>query len=204
MRAAIHRRVEAGATALFLYAAGIVDGETASLDNMEQLLGMRVRVDGPGVLAATIDDAVAREHGIGPEARQIGNPKTEHFRYVIDDPCAAPLAHYADGAVAAATITRGKGRIILSAVPTASPALYQLAARLAGVHLYSETDDALYASGEFLMIHTRQAGTKRLRLPRVAPQVTEIFTGEVLATNVDEVILHVPPKTTLVLHVGGK
>ncbi len=202
IREEIHRRVEAGATALFLYAAGIVDGETASLENMACLLGMTVRVDGPGVLAAEWDEAVATQHGLAPEQRQIGNPQTEHFRYVIDDPRATPLARYTDGAVAAAMIPRGKGRIILSAVPGASVALYKLAAKLAGVHLYSDTDDALYASGEFLTIHTREGGAKRLRFPRVVPRVTDVFTGEVVARNVSEVTVNLPARTTAVYRLG--
>ncbi len=197
-RAAIHRRVEAGATALFLYAAGIVDGETASLDHMERLLGMRVRVDAPAPLVATLDEAVAREHGISGRDRQIGNPRTEHFRYVIDDPRAEPLARYDDGSVAAAMVPRGKGRIILSAVPAATAALYKLAARLAGVHPYSDTDDALYASGGFLVIHTREGGAKRLRFPRTVAKVTEVFSGEVVARQVREIVVDLPARTTAV------
>ena len=128
----------------------------------------------------------------------IGNPNTHHFRYVIDDPQATPLARYADGEVAAAMIPWGRGRIILSAVPAASPALYKLAAKLAGVHLYSDTDDALYASGEFLTIHTREAGLKRLRLPSKVARITELFTGEVIAQNVSELTVSLPAKATAV------
>ena len=209
MREEIHRRVEAGATALFLYAAGIVDGETASLDNMERLMGMKVRVDDPGVLAAELEDGSrdARHPELSGGKRAfpragmenaIGNPNTHHFRYVIDDPQATPLARYADGEVAAAMIPWGRGRIILSAVPAASPALYKLAAKLAGVHLYSDTDDALYASGEFLTIHTREAGLKRLRLPSKVARITELFTGEVIAQNVSELTVSLPAKATAV------
>lgn len=207
-RDAIHRRVEAGATALFLYAAGLVDGTTASPANMERLLGMNVRVDGPGVLAAELDSgsfplpAGGEGQGEGAAA-PIGNPDVRHFRYVIDDPRATPLAHYADGAVAAALAPRGKGRIILCAVPTASTALYRLAARLAGVHLYSGTEDALYASREFLVIHTREGGEKRLRFPRTVTDVTEVFSGEVVARQVREVSVTLPAKTTAVYRLGG-
>ncbi len=202
-RAEIHRRVEAGATALFLYAAGIVDGETASLDNMARLLGMRVRGEPSQPLVATFDDAVAREYGIAAGDRQLGNPKTGHFRYVIDDPQATPLAHYADGAVAAAMLAYGKGRIIFSAVPAAPVALYKLAAKIAGVHLYSDTDDALYASGEFLVLHTRTAGRKRLRLPRQVAQVTEVFTGEIMARQAQEIAVDLAGKTTAVYRLSG-
>lgn len=199
MRAAIHRRVDAGATALFLYAAGIVDGETASLDHMAQLLGMRVKGDGPSTLDATIDEGVAQEYGIRREARQIGNPHTRHFRYVIDDPCATPLAYYADGKVAAAMVQRGKGRIILSAPPAASPALYKLAARLAGIHRYSDADDALYASGEFLAIHTRDAaGPRHLRFPQPVSQISDVFTGETVGRNIRELCIDLPAKHTVV------
>jgi hypothetical protein len=134
----------------------------------------------------------------------IGNPKTNHFRYVVDDPRATPLAHYADGTVAAAMVARGKGRIILSAVPAASPALYKLAAKLAGVHSYSETDDALYASGEFLVLHTRTGGAKRLRLPRPSARVTEVFSGEVVARDAAEFVVELAAKQTVVYRVAGE
>jgi len=201
-RAEIHRRVESGATALFLYAAGITDGATASTDNMQRLLGMHVRVDGPEQLVATLDAEVAERYAIDYDDRTLGNPKAGHFRYDIDDPAVTPLARYADGAVAAGTIQRGKGRIILAATPTASPALYKLAARIAGVHLYCDTDDALYASGEFLVLHTRTAEKKRLRFPRVVPWVEEVFSGEQLGRDVRELTVELPAKTTAVYRLG--
>ncbi len=205
MREEIHRRVEAGATALFLYAAGITDGETASLANMERLLGMKVQVEQSQPLVATLDEDVLHQYGMANSERQIGNPKTEHFHYVIDDPRATPLAHYEDGAVAAAMIERGKGRIILSATPAASPALYRLAARIADVHIYNAQDDALYASGEFLVIHTRdQAGPRALHLPATANQVTEVFTHEVVARHTDEFTVDLPDKKTFLYQIDKK
>lgn len=201
-RAEIHRRVEAGATALFLYAAGIVDGETTSLANMERLLGMTVRVDGPCVLAATLTGAWGGAlSGANAESRGIGNPATEHCRYVIDDPRAVPLAHYDDGAVAAAMVERGRGHIILSAVPGASPALYKRVARLAGVHLYGEADDALYVSGECLVIHTRHAGSRTLRFPKTVQRLTEVFGGQTLEVGAREVTVELPARTTVVYRV---
>ena len=198
-RAEVHRRVEAGATALFLFAAGITDGETASPANMEALLGMRVRVDAPGPLVASFDEAIAREHGIDGADRRLGNPGSQWHRFVVDDPHATPLAHYADGAVAAAMVERGKGRMLFAGVSAASPALYRMAARIAGVHLYSDQGDALYASGEFLVLHTRDAaGPRTLRLPGLAREVTEIFSGEVVARHAAEFTVDLPAKRTVV------
>ncbi len=194
----IHRRVEVGATALFLFAAGITDGDTASPDNMARLLGMSVRIEAPGPLVATLEPGVMQRCGRDAAELALGNPKSVWHRFVIDDPAAEPLARYADGVVAAARVAHGKGHIIFSAVSAAPVALYKLAATLAGVHLYSDSDDALYASGEFLVLHTRTAGAKRLRFPRVASQVTDVFTGEVIARNVSEVTVNLSAKTTAV------
>lgn len=69
-------------------------------------------------------------------------------------------------------------------------------------HRKTSCNATLYASGEFLSIHTREAGPKRLRFARVVPQVTEVFTGAVVARNATEVTVNLPVKTTVVYDLG--
>ena len=48
-------------------------------------------------------------------------------------------------------------------------------ARYAGVHIYSETEDVLYANRDFVALHTVRAGQKTIHLPQRA-DVWETFT----------------------------
>jgi hypothetical protein len=60
-------------------------------------------------------------------------------------------------------------------------ALIRNVARAAGVHVWSDSDDVLYANGRFLAIHPSSEGERTLHLPRRARRVTEVFDDEVVA-----------------------
>ena len=57
-------------------------------------------------------------------------------------------------------------------------------ARSAGVHLFSDTDDAVEANDRLVSLHARRAGTKTIRLPR-RTDVVDVFARKVVARNVD-------------------
>ena len=63
-------------------------------------------------------------------------------------------------------------------------ALHDLAQQ-AGVHVYSDALEPLYANGRFLAAHTRDGGERTFRLPRKCVRVTELFSGQVVAENTD-------------------
>jgi len=58
-------------------------------------------------------------------------------------------------------------------------------AQQAGVHVYSDALEPLYANGRFLAAHTRDGGERTFRLPRKCVRVTELFSGQVVAENTD-------------------
>ena len=73
--------------------------------------------------------------------------------------------------------------------------------RAAGVHLYTETDDAvLSANAAWVMLHVRKDGDYVIRLPRQAACVTDVTTGRVVGTSTDCVTLPLKSCQTSVLN----
>ena len=57
---------------------------------------------------------------------------------------------------------------IYSATRYLSSEVVRAIARVAGVHLYLENDDVVYACERFLTVHSSRTETKRIKLPRGA------------------------------------
>ena len=53
-----------------------------------------------------------------------------------------------------------------SGAPLLPPDLLRDLGRLAGAHVYCESNDALYADGNFVGLHVRTPGLKRLSLSK--------------------------------------
>jgi len=66
---------------------------------------------------------------------------------------------------------------------------------MAGVHIYSDGNDAVYASDRLLGVHTAYAGARTIRLPR-ACRVTDVLSGEVIADGVAEFTVEMPARST--------
>ena len=92
------------------------------------------------------------------------------------------LATYPDGSAAVAFRATTGGPSLFVGVPGLTSDLLRLIARKAGVHLFTETDCNVYASGPFLALHTTQRGALDLSLPRSGP-VWDALTGEQVGTG---------------------
>jgi len=64
-------------------------------------------------------------------------------------------------------------------------------ARFAGVHIYDDQGDVLFASAGFLALHTAHGGERLIRLPRAA-KVTDAMTGKVVGDRLREFRVTVP------------
>ena len=67
---------------------------------------------------------------------------------------------------------------IVSTLPNLPPELLREIATLAGAHLYTRKGDIIYAGGNFVGIHARSAGEKRIQLPVFAKALVDTQTGE--------------------------
>jgi hypothetical protein len=94
-------------------------------------------------------------------------------------------------------------RSVYSAAPNLSAGVLRGIARYAGVHLYNEDGDTLYATPELLAVHTAAGGPRVLRLPRPVEIVYDVFERKVVAQRSDRFEITLPPATTSLFYTGA-
>ena len=89
------------------------------------------------------------------------------------------LASYSDGSTAVAQRRVNGGTSIFVGPPGLTPELLRTAARLADVHLYTQTDCTVFANGPYLVLHALREGSLQIDTGRTSP-VYDVLTGETL------------------------
>ena len=163
--AAINRKVRRkGAMAVWVYAPGFVAPTALSAERMGDLIGMKVeRMDEPGAMTIGVTD---RDHALtrGAEAR-FGLSGRHSPRFAVVDPAATPLGNW-EGTARCAFAARklpGWTSVYVGAAPMPIGLLRNLAAA-AGVHLYSDRPDIVYANASYLALIANGAGRRVCRL----------------------------------------
>ena len=185
---------------VWCYAPGLFNGAKTSVAAMRELTGMNlVRAEkadrGRARIALTEDGArwwsqSPPPNVAGHEAAVAGASPSAVLPGIIGHPDVwAQLISVADDQAVALGTLEGRREVALAlksmpgwtSVYTLNPVLpaaflRALACR-AGVHLYNDRDDTLYASRSFLTLAADAAGPRRVQLPRRA-DVLDPFTGE--------------------------
>ncbi len=187
---------------VFVYAPGIVDEKSVSPANMERLLGFPL-AKLLGQTEAKVAIAPAGKHpwlrssaGI-TYGQGIGWPL-----YTAADKSVQVLGNYA-GTDKPGLVLRdfGSYKVVYSGAPMLPPDLWRDLGRLAGAHITCETNDALYADGDFVGLHARTPGLKRLALPRRA-DVYDLIHRKVLARGVDHIEVPMRGFDTALFYIG--
>ncbi len=188
---------------LFMYAPGYVTSK-ASTDNISKLLGMKVviRPDLKDSRITISNDTGVSELHDSKGIRYGHSPKLAWTPlFAVDDPRATALGRYSDGRVGLAMREFGSYRVAYSAIGMIPPALLRDLGRLAKAHIYVDSNDALYASKQFLGIHARSEGSKRIQLPRKC-DVYDLFSHEVVVKSVREFTVTMLAFTTRLFYLG--
>jgi hypothetical protein len=90
------------------------------------------------------------------------------------------------------------------AAPDVPPAVMRGVARFAGVHLYNEQGDVLYATPELLSVHTVSGGRRTFKLSRPAEVVYDLFNCRELAANAAEFSVELPEASTALFFTGAR
>ena len=163
-----------GATAVWCYAPGFFDGRTASVENMKKLTGFNFRmVRGSGTISAP--DSQVPGFGFLPGQTVNADPQ-----FYVTDPSFVSTEL---GGIFAAKKMNG-WQSVFSLFPLTRLHLRALC-KNAGVHVYSDSDDELFANRSCIMIHTRKAGDRTIRLPG-KHTVTELYSGKVIGKDISE------------------
>jgi hypothetical protein len=195
-----------GRVGLWIYGAGYLD-EEGSLGNMSDLTGFGHAMG---------------EHPWGPMMHLIdfNHPitaglKEDHFWGT--NSLLGPVFHIEDGgARILGNVVYSQGRCrgglgvkefydwksIYSAVPNLPAWILRGMARYAGVHLYSDAGDVLYATKELLGIHTAGGGEREFHLPEKVEQVYELFNEKEVARDTDKFQVKLTPASTVLYYTG--
>jgi hypothetical protein len=192
-------------TVLWCYAPGLFNGRQTSVRAMQDLTGLRL------ALSAKPDRVQARIRldrrgiplgwNIGPFPEVTGQEHVWARLISVED----------DSALALGTL-EGRTEVVLAmkslsgwtSVYTVNPMLpasfLRALARHAGVHVYNDHDDTLYASRSFLTLAANLPGPRRLRLPRRS-DVCDPFTGQRLCRRVTEFEREFRAKETVIWRI---
>jgi len=134
-------------------------------------LSLRVKLAGGHTLTEGLADT---EYGVG---------ETDPYCYA-DDPAATVLGTLPDGKPGLVARDFGDWTAIYSSAPMLPIGLMRNIAQAAGVHLYIDTPDVVWASGDLLAVCVKDPGKREVRLPAPAT-VKDLYSGETLGENAD-------------------
>ncbi|MDG3006973.1 beta-galactosidase [Paludisphaera mucosa] len=166
-----------GKGVVWCYAPGWFDGDVPSTEAMRELTGFDLR---PSLAAKAWAEPTEAGRAIGlSKAFGVDRQVVPTFA-AADARSTEILARYPDGSTAVALRpgTTGPAFSLFVGAPGLTSELVRLAARNAGVHLYTEVDCNVYAGGPFLVLHASQDGEVRLRLPTDREGLVDALTGE--------------------------
>lgn len=207
----VHRYLAAhGSTAVWVYAAGYVAGEARqeelSVENMSKATGVRLvrhDADWPAVLTVT-----NYEHAITkplPEHVTFGgNVKLGPVFFADDDQAETlgTIIHWRGKCEPGLVLKEMRGwRSIWCGVPGLPACLLREIARNAGVHIWSEHDDVLYAGHNWLCVHPLKGGTRTFRLPR-RTNVYDAITGRLIARSCRTFSTRLPARSAKLYYLG--
>lgn len=218
------------ATALWVYAPGLVDGTRLSLEAMRDLTGMRLAAT-PGDRAQEIT-LVPSQHPITAGFRaagtvmgmeiskgrenaaitcrndgefRFGSTRPVNPSFYVTDPEATVLGVHRGTNVPGLAVKQLDGwtSIYSAAVPTSTELLRRIA-RSAGVHVYHDRDDVLMIGRHFLCFASRDgSGRRTVRLPKPA-SVYDLVRKKWVAQNASELAIDLPPRSTELFYYGSR
>lgn len=181
-RDAIHQKLKRNhATALFVYAPGYLGPEGESLLAIEALTGIRIaRLEGQGHPQVRLATGDPLAKGLQAD-RPIGVERLAVVPvFYADDPKARVVGRLVESDRPGLVVKQLDGwTSVYSAAIELPPALMRNLARMAGAHIWLESDDALYADAQVAAIHAATDGVKQLELPSQF-RVRELISGKSL------------------------
>jgi hypothetical protein len=91
---------------------------------------------------------------------------------------------------------------IYSAAPNLPAPVLRGIARYAGVHIYNDQGDTLYATSQLLGVHTAAGGERIFRLPRKVEVVYDLFEMQAIARATDTFQVKLPRASTALFYTG--
>ena len=178
-----------GAVRVWCYTPGYFDSYRTSTEAMRALTGFALARVAP--MEAWAQPTQAGKN-LGLRQAFGTQRKVKPLFATIGANPAEVLAAYPDGSAAVAMRRTTDGTSFFVGVPRLTSELLRVAARAAGVHLFTETDCNVYANGPFLALHASQDGSAEINTGKAEP-VRDALTQRVIGRG---------PRLTLPLKKG--
>ena len=197
-----------GRVALWIYAPGFLKDEP-DLAHMEELTGFRFgQGDRPwGPLIQVEDYGHPITESIPPDLFWGTNGRLGPL-FHLEDPEARILGQvvYSEGQCRPGFAVKEfpAWRSVYAAAPNLPAPILRGLARYAGVHLYSEAGDVLYATPQLLVVHTLPGGQRDFCLPEKVEVVYDLFAGVEVAAETDEFAVVLPERSTTMWFTGER
>ena len=195
-----------GRVALWIYAPGYIK-DRPGVRNMEDLTGFRFGSgEQPwGPLVHVTDFAHPATAELDPDLVWGTNFKLAPLFYV-DDPEARILGQvvYSQGNCRPGFAVKEfpAWKSVYSAGPNLPASVLRGIAKYAGVHIYSDAGDVLYASRELLGVHTVRGGRRTFQLPRRVEVIASLFAKTIDGRDTSSFTVNLEPKSTALFFTG--
>jgi len=190
-----------GSVIIWTYAAGISDGKTVDVKNIALTTGINVKKR---------RDRWCMRSYITNYQHPITNKLSQTLHWGTDRMIEPLLAGDDEEAVKLGNVVINEGRceaglllkeyddfkVIWSAAQGLPASLLREIARFSGVHIYNDEGDVMYASGEFLMLHSLKGGKRCVKLPS-AMTVCDVVLEKEIASDVMEFEADFGKETTI-------
>jgi hypothetical protein len=195
-----------GAVCVWIYAPGFISDEGLSEESMRDLTGISLRCDEieSDLHIRIIDYEHPATRGL-PKGTRFGTDEYVGPVFYAEDPEAATLGvltyrHNMDRPGFCVKEFE-RWRSVFVAAPGIPSSVLRHLAMYAGVHVYSESDDVLYADRRFLAIHTSYSG-KRTFLLFQPSDVYDVFGDNLVARKATSFTEDLDRNTTRLYYLG--
>jgi hypothetical protein len=195
-------------TALWIFAPGLIQDQ-ASLANMTDLTGISFGSGdhpwGPMIYLTNLNHPITRNC---PQDLTWGTNSFLGPVFHVNDDSAQTLGNvvYSQGRCRPGFVVKEfpNWRSIYSAAPNLPAPILRGICRYAGVHLYNEQGDVLYATPQLLAIHSQAGGDRVFHLPQPVEVIHELFEDQSVAENTHTFQYTLPPASTCLFYVGDR
>ncbi|MBI5091713.1 MAG: beta-galactosidase [Candidatus Hydrogenedentes bacterium] len=192
IKAKVQRR---GAVVVWIGPAGIYRNGQLDTAAMEELTGVHLELAPDAALSHAVPLPNAAQWGWRNPAAYGPNINMETAAFSVDSK-SQTLAWLEGTKRPALTAKDNGGRLTLhSAVPTLPTELLRSIAEKAGVHLYVDSRDIVWASHDLLAVSVNAGGPRTVHLPRRCT-VTDLWTDQKVANNTRQFEVNIPDKGT--------
>ncbi|MDP7237440.1 MAG: hypothetical protein QGI34_11980, partial [Candidatus Latescibacteria bacterium] len=193
---------------VWLYAAGYIE-DAPALENMTDLTGFQFGTGknawGPMMHINNFQHEITKNI---PQDVMWGTNNSLVPLFHIEDPEAIELGQvvYSLGRCKPGMAVKefDDWRSIYIAAPNVPAPVLRGIARYAGVHLYNEAGDVLYATPDLLSVHTLSGGSRVFKLKECVEVVHDLYEDQIVNQNTDQFEVTLQPDSTVLYYTGRK